>query len=92
MALLAIAHDVDFWLETNSAEVNLVNFSIFNVFRMFSAFKKFYLILKFRFTPRFFVKNITFGSRSRYRKIPPAAVANQIAEKARIPLAHEQKK
>ena len=46
---------------------------------MFSAFKKFYLLLKFRFTTRFVVKDITFGPRSRYRKIPPAAVANQIA-------------
>ena len=30
--------------------------------------------------------------RSRYRKIPPAAVANQIAGKARILPAHERKK
>ena len=36
-------------------------------------------------------KNITFGLRSRYRKTPPAAVANQISTKARIPPAHEQK-
>ena len=28
----------------------------------------------------------------RYRKIPPAAAANQIAEKARIPPAHKWKK
>ena len=28
----------------------------------------------------------------RYRKVPPAAAANQIAEKARIPHAHEWKK
>ena len=59
---------------------------------MFSAFKNFYLFLKFRFTPRFVVKNITFRPRSRYRKIPPAAVANQIAGKDRIPPAHERKK
>ena len=59
---------------------------------MFSAFKKFYLTLKFRFTPRFFVKNITFGPRSRHSKIPLAAVANQIVAKARIPPAHVQKK
>ena len=87
--------DVDFLLETNSAEVNLFYFSIFSIFRMFLAFKNFYLILKFRFAPRFVLKNITFGQRlprSRYRKIPPAAVANQIAGKARIPSAHEQKK
>ena len=86
--------DVDFWLEANSAQVNLVYLSIFSIliFRMFSAFKKFYLILTFRFTPRFVVKNITFGSRSRYRKIPPAAVANQIAAKARIPPAQVRKK
>ena len=59
---------------------------------MFSAFKNVYLILKFRFAPRFVIKNITFGPRSRYRKIPPAAVANQVAGKARIPPAHERKK
>ena len=84
--------DIDFCLETNSAEVNLVHFAIFSIFRMFSAFKNFYLVLKFRFTLRFVVKNITFGPRSRYRKIPPAAVANQIARKARIPPAHVRKK
>ena len=28
----------------------------------------------------------------RYRKIPPASAANQIAEKGRIPPAHEWKK
>ena len=52
--------DVDFWLETNSTEVNLVHFSIFSIFTMFSASKKFYLILKFRFTPRFVVKKEHF--------------------------------
>ena len=59
---------------------------------MFSAFKKFYLILKFRFTLNLSSKNITFGPRSRYRKIPPAAVTNQIAGKTRNPPAHEQKR
>ena len=39
-----------------------------------------------------FLKNIAFGPRSRYRKIPPSSVANQIAGKARIPPAHERKK
>ena len=58
---------------------------------MFSAFENFYLVLKFRFTLGFVVKNITFGLRSRYRKIPPAAVASQIVGKAGIPPAHERK-
>ena len=39
-------YDVDFWLQTNSAEVNLVYFSVFSIFRIFSAFKNFYLIFK----------------------------------------------
>ena len=67
---------------------------------MFSAFKNFYLVLKLRFTLRFVVKKYHFWTAvktqinlwSRYRKIPPAAVANQIAGKARIPPAHERKK
>ena len=44
-------------LQTKSVEVNLVHVSIF---RIFSAFKNFYLILKFRFTPRFVVKQYHF--------------------------------
>ena len=60
---------------------------------MCSAFEKFYLILyKIPLHSSICRKHITFGLRSRYRKIPPAAVANQIAEKARIPPAHERKK
>ena len=49
-------YDVDFWLETNSVKVNSINFPVFNDLRMISTFKKFYFILKFRFTPRFVVK------------------------------------
>ena len=39
-----------------------------------------------------FSNNITIGSRSRCRKIPTAALANQIAGMARIQPAHERKK
>ncbi len=76
-------------LGTNSVKVILVHFTIFSIVRVFLAFKNFYSILKFRFTPRFRTR---FRTVVRYRKIPPAAAANQIAEKARIPPAHEWKK
>ncbi len=76
-------------LGTNSFEVILVRFTIFSIVRVFLAFINFYSILKFRFTPRFVVKQYHFWTVVRYRKIPPAAAANQIAEKARIPATHE---
>ena len=59
---------------------------------MFSAFKKLYSMLKISLhSVNFLQKNITIGPRSRYRKILPAAVANQMAGKGWIPPAHEQK-
>ncbi len=76
-------------LGTNFVEVILVNFTIFSIVTVFLAFTNFYSILKFRFTPRFVVKKYHFWTVVRYRKIPSAAPANQIAEKARIPPAHE---
>ncbi len=63
---------------TNSVEVILVHFIIFSI-----------VTVKFRFNPRFVVKKYHFWTVVRYRKITPAAAANQIAEKARIPPAHE---
>ena len=63
--------DVDFWLDRNSAEVNLVYFCIFSIFRMFSAFKKYYLILKFRFTPRIVVKKYHFWTANDIVKFRP---------------------
>ena len=72
-------------LRTNSVEVILVHSTIFSVVRVFLSFKNFYSILKFRFTPRFVVEKHHFWTVVRYRKIPPAAAANQIAEKAGIP-------
>ncbi len=76
-------------LGTNSVEVILVHFTIFRIVTVFLAFKNFYSILKFRFTPRFVVKKYHSWTVVRYRKIPPASAANQIAEKGRIPPAHE---
>ena len=76
-------------LGKNSVEFILVHFTIFSIVKVFLAFKNFYSILKFRFTPRFVVIKYHFGTVVRYRKIPPAAAANQIAEKARIPPSNE---
>ncbi len=50
-------------LGTNSVEVILVHFTIFNIVRVLSAFKNYYSILKFRFTPRFVVKKYTIPDR-----------------------------
>ncbi len=72
-------------LAINSVEVILVHFTIFGIVRVFLAFKNLCSILKFRFTPRFVVIKYHFWTVIRYRKILPAAAANQFAEKARIP-------
>ena len=76
-------------LGTNSVEVILVYFTIFSIVRVFLAFKNFYSTLKFRFTPRFVVIKYLLWTVVRFRKIPPATAANQIAGKARIPPANE---
>ena len=88
-ASLFSRYNVHLNLGKNSVEVMLVHFTIFRTVRVFLTFKNFYSILKFRFTPRFFVIKYHFWTVVRYRQIPPAAAANQIAEKARIPPAHE---
>ena len=71
--------DEHFWFETNSVEVNLVY--IFLPLVLLVCFQLQKTIMKYHFWTA--VKNL---------KIPPAAVANQIAGKTRVSPAHERKK
>ncbi len=79
---------------TSSVEVILVHFTIFSIVSVFLAFEK--LLFNFEVliyvAPRFVVKKYHFWTVVRYRKIPPAAAANQIAEKAGIPPAADLQK
>ena len=82
---------VNFNFQKKSVEVSLVYFLSLVLISLgwFLAFRHFYSSSTINSTPWFVLKNIAFGPRSRHRKIPPAAVTNQIAGKARIPPAHE---
>ena len=68
---------------TPLAEVNSVYFLSLVSLECFLAFIPFYSSSIINSTPGFVLKNIAFGPCSRYCKILPAAVANQIARFSR---------
>ena len=82
--------DVHLCFEINSVKVASVYFSIFSIVRMLFAV---YNFIQFRNFGSLLdlLSRITFGPQSKYRKILPAAVANQIAEIGSIPTTHERK-
>ena len=81
-------------LGTNSVEVILVHCTIFSIVRVFLAFnyKNFYSILKFRYTPRFVVYDITFGPWSGIVKSRPLLQPTRLQKRLGFrPLTNEKK-